>query len=257
MKNNIISVLTILVVIAATACTKNIDPNVASSGGNSVASVGSTARFAISNNRLYALEKNTVTVVDIADPKNLAIMTRQNLNQTLETIFPFGDALFIGTTNGVYGYNISNPNLLTNPRFINHLRACDPVVANDKNMYLTLRSGTACNTANNMLQHYTYTLPSSNEVQMQYVGQQTMLSPRGLALANNNLFVCDVPEGIKVYTIGADGAPNYERTQSMDGYECYDMIPRGNNLIVQHNKGVSFCDIADPVGNFKVLKTIE
>jgi hypothetical protein len=256
MKNNIISVLVIIVTIVATACTKNIDPTSANGfGGNTVASVGSTARFAISNNRLYALGKNDVTVVDIADPKNMAIMTRQQLNQELETIFPFGDALFIGTTTGVYGYNISNPNLLTNPRFINHLRACDPVVANDKNMYLTLRSGTACNTQINMLQHYTYTLPSSNDVQMQYVNQQTMVSPRGLALANNNLFVCDA--GIKVYTLGSNGAPNYIKTQAMDGYECYDMIPRGNNLIVQHNKGVSFCNIADPVNDFKVLKTLE
>jgi hypothetical protein len=255
MKNVLIGSLVFIVVVTAIACTKGFDTS--STGSIAVASVGSTARFAISKNRLYALGKADIGIVDIADPQNLSIVTRQNLREGLETIYPFGDALFIGTTTGVYGYNISNPNLLSAPSFISHLTACDPVVADSKNIYLTLRAGTRCNNNINLLQHYTYTMQGSNAVQMKYVTQVNMNSPRGLALNGQNLFVCDIPSGIKVFNFTATGSPNYVKTQPLDGYECYDMIPVGNKLIVQHDKGLSFCDVTDPVNNFMVLKTIE
>jgi len=76
-----------------------------------------------------------------------------------------------------------------------HIRSCDPVVANDKYAFITLRVSSPCTRGVNELQ----VLDISNIYNPKLIMQLPMAEPKGLAIDGNNLFVCD--GGIKHYDI--------------------------------------------------------
>ena len=49
--------------------------------------------------------------------------------------------LFIGSQTGMFIYNLSNPDNPVQDGQFNHVRSCDPVIADEKYAYVTLRSG--------------------------------------------------------------------------------------------------------------------
>ena len=74
----------------------------------------------------------------------------------IETIFPFKDKLFIGSTSVVHIFSITDP---AKPAKLSQaisptvLRRCDPVVAKDNVAYATLRVNGACGGVQSILAH--------------------------------------------------------------------------------------------------------
>jgi len=89
---------------------------------------GSLAQFIVVDNYLYTVDYKSIKVFNITnDPTHLNTV---QLGYGIETIHNQGDYVFIGTTNGVKILNITDP---TNPIEVSefeHVRSCDPVVAN-------------------------------------------------------------------------------------------------------------------------------
>ena len=101
---------------------------------------GSTARFAIAQNTLYTVDNSSLRVFSLATPSKPVYLKTEHLGRNIETIFPRGENLFIGSQEGVFIYSIQNPQ---QPNFLStfrHIQACDPVVANDNHAFVTLRS---------------------------------------------------------------------------------------------------------------------
>jgi hypothetical protein len=173
------------------ACSKND-----SSAGqqNSTGMAGSLARFAIVDDRLFTVSDQAITVYNISNTNTPVKQVSTSLGFGVETIFPRGNTLFIGTQTGMKILDVSNRNL---PPVVlsdfTHVRSCDPVVANSTHAYVTLRTGNTCTRGINELQ----VLNITNLNNPQVVKLYTMKNPKGLALDGNNLFVCD--EGIKYY----------------------------------------------------------
>jgi hypothetical protein len=105
---------------------------------------GSLARFMIVRDYLYAVDNQKINIFNI---QNLSIPTKikeQNVGWGIETIFNRNEYLYLGSTNGMYIYDIKS---LGNPVFVSriaHINACDPVVVDEKYAYVTLRSGNLC-----------------------------------------------------------------------------------------------------------------
>ena len=103
---------------------------------------GSTSRFALSKNFLYAVDYSQLYLFDASQA---AAPTQQskiliNGGWNIETIFPYKNTLFIGSSNGMFIFDNTDP---ANPKQLSafsHARACDPVVADDEYAYVTLRS---------------------------------------------------------------------------------------------------------------------
>src|SRR5690349_3085327 len=105
---------------------------------------GSMARFAISGNNLYTVDQGGLTHYEISDANSPKRGNRVSLNFFVETIFPYQDKLFIGTQQGMHIMGIQNPaspNLIAT---VTHIVSCDPVVADSRYAYVTLRNGTNC-----------------------------------------------------------------------------------------------------------------
>ena len=113
---------------------------------------GSLSRFGLLNDRMYTVGTSVLNIFNTADAGNPVFVKNQSLNQgNIETIFPYKNTLFIGSQTGMFIYDATNPDNPNKLSQFQHLRLCDPVVADDQTAYITLHSGTTCGGFNNQL----------------------------------------------------------------------------------------------------------
>lgn len=200
---------------------------------------GSTAKFATSGNNLYVIDKVKLLTYDVSNQNEIVFQHRLDLNTILlETIFPFEDYLFLGSTTGVLIIDISNPGL---PKFISeyqHVESCDPVVTDGSFAYVTLRSGNFCGQVNDELQ----ILDLSNINSLQIIASYSLTSPKGLAINKNILYVCD--EGIRIFDVS--DKTNIQELSFIPNIPANDVIFYNNQLLVTADNGFYQFDVTDP-----------
>lgn len=123
-----------------------------------------------------------------------------------------------------------------------HLMGCDPVVADDKYAYVTLRSGTTCrNTSLNQLD----VVDISDLRSPKLVKSYPMQSPHGLGKDGNTLFICEGKSGLKVYD--AANVNTIDKNQlTTESMHSYDIIPFQKVAIVIGEDGLYQYDYSDP-----------
>ncbi|WP_207533553.1 LVIVD repeat-containing protein [Desertivirga arenae] len=156
---------------------------------------GSLARFATTSTHLYTITSTDLQTYDVSTATNPVFQSRYSLGFDIETIFPKGDQLFIGTQTGMRILDIKDPDAPKQISSFSHIRSCDPVTANDNYAFITLRTGNPCTRGVNELN----ILNISNITNPTLFKTLPMNEPKGLAVDGNNLFVCD--GGIKHYDI--------------------------------------------------------
>lgn len=203
-------------------------------GGNSGSGNGqggSLARFAITKDHLYVVSTDNLRTYNISNLEDPTVVNSQNIGNDLETIFPRGDELFIGSMNGMYIMSLANPSspeLLSNYR---HIVACDPVVANQDYAYVTLRSdeGLRCWNSINELQ----IISLENLRDPRLIQRMNMDNPKGLGLLNNKIFICD--DKLEMYNLEDQENPVFEKSFDID---ANDVIPYNDLLIVTADDGI-------------------
>ena len=217
-----------------------------SAGGASSGAGGSLAKFAVVGDYLYILsDSKTLAVYDIVDPRQPKEKKKMTIGNNLETIFPYKNKLYIGSSNGMYIVSVEKPSSPVVLGSVSHLPTCDPVVSNDSVSYVTLRSGNRCGNVNNVLNVYN-TKTVTNPVLIEVV---QMLSPWGLGLNGKALYVCDGANGLVIYDLSNPWIP--ARKQTFTDNEYYDVIPYNNTLIAWVGTGVVFFDMTDPLNPVK------
>jgi hypothetical protein len=218
----------ILISLAVTCDTNYTD--ISEAWSDSSGKGGSLARFAVTHNNLYAVTPENLKLFDLTDPSRPDYTDSIYLEPGIETIFPYGNNLFIGTQNGMQIYDISIPSsplLLSTYR---HITSCDPVVAQDSFAYVTLNSNNDwCNIDVNRLD-----IVSISDLKNPYkVAGYSMQGPEGLGVQGNLLFVCD--NGLKVYDI-----TNKTGIMLLQYFniKATDVIPDGDNLLVIGDNGL-------------------
>jgi len=179
----------------------NPTTNPGNGGGSSDGKGGSLAVFALKGNYLYTVDNSTLHVFQITDPSNPVKVNSKSIGFNIETLFSLNDLLFIGSSSGMYIYNIENPE---NPTFMSesqHFTACDPVVANNTHAFVTLHSNTFCGNNTNAL--LVYDIASLYNPVL--IHQRTLVSPKGLALFDDYLVVCD--DELKIFDISNPAQP--------------------------------------------------
>jgi hypothetical protein len=186
---------------------------------------------------LYVLDKNNIVVYHIVNPASPVFKNKVAVAFDIETLYPNGDKLFIGSATGMYAYSLSNPALPQLLSSVSHVRACDPVVAQGNYAYVTLRSGTTCG-GSNVLNVYNVTNISSPSL----VKTIPMNFPYGLGLSGNALYVTN-PTGIRLFNIATPDNP--VPVTDIAEPSASDVIPYNNTMIVQLAKGAAFYDISN------------
>ncbi len=205
------------------------DSSVESSSSDS-GTGGSMARFTIANDKLYTVNEETLQVFDISSEESPERTNSIPVGWGVETIFPLGDKLFLGTSSGMYIYDVSNNGAPQNISFYEHVIACDPVVSDGEYAYVTLSaSRQSCWRSVNELQ----IIDLQDIRQPRLVQQYPMINPRGLAVRNNLLWVCD--DGLKVFNVS--DKLNINQLYHFNDLIAYDVILDEDRALVIGESG--------------------
>lgn len=195
---------------------------------------GSTARFTIQKNHLITIEDRAISVFSLDDPYDPMHIDFFTTNLTLETIYPFDDdKLLIGTTTGAVIMYHEPAGTLTQVSFAGHFRSCDPVIAHENYMYVTLRDGTKCGTGETGINQLLVFDISDirNPIKRKEI---EIDQPFGLGISGDHLFIC-YADGVLKYDI----SDPEDMTQAGDySNACEDIIASVEPMIFTNDEGI-------------------
>lgn len=165
-------------------------------GGDVSGKGGSLARFTISGDYLYTIDQSSLHTISIANAEHPLKVGDKQLGIYTETIYPYQNSLLLGTETGMFVFNLSNPASPLQTSYFQHIRSCDPVVAQNGYAYITLfTANQRCSNGANELQ----IVDINNLNSPKLVKTMSMASPHGLDINNDTLYVCD--QGIRIYNV--------------------------------------------------------
>ncbi len=212
---------------------------------------GSMARFTIACDHLYVVDHNDLHVFSLANPAQPTPVGTIEVGFGIETIFPFGQYLLIGSSTGMFIYSLEN---CASPTYVSefaHVLACDPVVAEGNTAYVTLRSGGDCRiglTANQL-----DIIDISNISNPTLIRSHPVPEPWGLGIDQGTLFLCHGDYGLGVYNVSNPHV--LDTLHFFPDIKSYDVIPHNGILLVTGPGGIYQYDYSD-LSNLVLLSTI-
>lgn len=202
---------------------------------------GSLARFTIVDNYLYVVNNSSIRVFKMNDEGAIHEEAAQEVGIGIETIMARGNHLFLGATDAMYIYDITER---TAPQFVSrydHLVGCDPVVVQDNYAFVTIRIGSCRGAGTDVLEVIDITDVASPLLLKTY----DMSSPHGLGIDGDLLFVCEGDFGLKVMDISNPlQATNVKQYHDI---HAYDVITNNGVLILTGDDGIFQYDYTNPL----------
>jgi hypothetical protein len=171
--------------------------NVPSSfAGNGTEVKGTLNKITVHQDYVYVIGHDRIyTFMD--SPTTLVSQSTVMVGMNLETIYPQNNNLFIGTRFSMIVMGLSNPAM---PNYISeyfHPTSCDPVYPYGNVAYLTLRTSdfSGCSGDENSLTVLDISTVS-NPIKIDEI---TMISPYGMTLIDNHLFVGEGSNGLSIF----------------------------------------------------------
>ncbi len=189
---------------------------------------GSTARFTIAKDFLYAIDGSLLAVTDISNAVQPVRKTDITLSWWAETLFPTESNLFLGTRAGMYIYDLTAPASPTLVGQYEHIESCDPVVVEGNYAYVTLFDGSSCHMGTNELQ----VLDISNLVNPTLLTKYPMTNPHGLGIDQSTLFVCDGNDGLKIFDASDVNTISSHLVAHYPNINALDVIPYGKTAMM-------------------------
>jgi len=187
---------------------------------------GSFARFTIANDYLYTVDETDLRVFDLTNCDQPNYLNNTTVGWGIETIFPLGTNLFIGSNNGMFIYDITNGANPSQLSQFQHARACDPVYVSGNKAYVTLRDGNTCNGFINQLD----VINVEDLTNPRLITSHPMDHPHGLSVRGSDLFICEGEFGIKVFDRTHDGQIVNNLLAHISDLHAYDIITLSTNL---------------------------
>lgn len=201
---------------------------------------GSTARFSIAGDYLYTIAGSQIQIFNIADSADPKTWSQVSVADDIETLFAYRDVMFIGAQSGVFLYDIKDEG---NPSFVSgveHWQACDPVVAQGDYAFVTLNTTSdACPGEINQLE----ILDVSDTLRPILVDVVEMQGPKGLAVIDDYLFICDGIAGLKIFD--KTELKDIKILDQLDSDQCNDIILRDRLAITTGSEGIKQYDFTE------------
>ena len=214
---------------------------------------GSTARITIMQGHLYAVDEQKLYTYNLDQPTTPLQVSNVNIGWDIETIWPYGDKLFIGSMSGMYIYDCSQPASPYQLSAFQHARACDPVVTDGRYAYVTLRSGTFCDGFANQMD----VVDIQNLTNPKLLHTYPQTHPIGLSVKGDILYICDDQDGLKVYNKSDVATIDKHLLAHHKGFQAVDVIalPYNDLILVIGEDGLVQYNAADPV-NLQLVSKI-
>ena len=187
---------------------------------------GSFARFKIVGNRLYVVDHSALYTFDISSTEDVQKLNEQRIGWNIETIFNQDDYLYLGSSSGMFIFDIANPDAPAYVSQIQHLYGCDPVVVDGDYAYVTIRGGNPCGQDESILE----VVDVSDKNNPTSVKMIDMNEPYGLGVHDDKLYVSDGPNGLHIYD--KTDPVNIELSKIMEDIQIFDVIPLQDKLLM-------------------------
>lgn len=214
------------------------------SGNGATGTGGSLARFTLAQGNLYVVDQYNLNVFSLTNAAQPQKVNTVSIGWGIETIFPYGDKLFIGSTEGMFIFDNSNPEQPSQLSVFQHARACDPVFVEGNIAYVTLRDGTTCQNFTNQLD----VIDITNLTNPVLLKSYPMYNPHGLSVVDNTLLLCEGEQGLKLFDATEWNKIGERQLANVTGFNAYDVIAFSNPrlAIVVGEDGLYQYDYSDP-----------
>ncbi len=213
---------------------------------------GSLARFTFYDKNLYCIDNSMLRTFSLSNLDCPTLTNSQSVGWNIETVFPYTDKLFIGSTTGLFIYDLATPNTPVFMSRFNHGRACDPVVVENEIAYVTVRTGSNCGGNLNQLQ----TVNVKDLKNPQLISVYNMVNPRGLGVWGDDLYLCD--DGLKIFNVADKNKIDQNLKAQIKGFDTFDVIPYSYNnkkhLMVIGADGFYQFDVSNPTTPVQISK---
>lgn len=222
-------------------------------GGGAVYGVGgSMARFGLYMDYLYIVDYSNLYTVRITDINNPVQIGEKNIGWDIETMFIYGDHMFLGTRSGMQIFSLENEQYPTKIGQYDHIRSCDPVVVQDDMAYVTLHDGNECGRSVNRLDVIKM---SDGYTEFELLKSYNLTNPHGLGIDDDILFICDGDAGLKVFDATDPLQISSNLIAEFPDINTYDVIPLNSFLFMIGSEGFYLYDYSD-LQNISLLSTI-
>lgn len=199
----------------------------ASFAGNSGSGVGSVNRIIAYDGYVYAVSREKMNVFD--SRSDFTQVFSQSVGWNMETVYPLGDRLFVGGSNAVDIFDITNRESPQLQSSYFHTTSCDPILpVEEETAYLTIRTGdfAECPGDDNQL----LVLDISDPNFVSEIQRVDMESPFGMNLVGDKLYVGEGSNGMKVFD--ATDRRNLKLLRADHSVEAYDVLAHPNRADV-------------------------
>lgn len=212
-----------------------------SSSGVSNGTGGSMARFALSDDRMYTVDHANLKVFNTAIPDKPVFVKEMSAGGwDIETIFPFGKNLFLGSMTGMHIFDITAKDNPFRTGSFTHARVCDPVISDGKNAFVTLRNGSKCAGFINQLDVVDISDLSKPKLLKSY----PLTNPHGLSKEGDVLIICEGADGVKFFN--AADVNNIRQLAHVKGMNAFDVIALGKIAMVSALDAMYLIDFSVP-----------
>lgn len=202
----------------------------AAASGNSIN--GSMSRFVIYKDYLYSVMHSQIMIFDLSGTAPVQAADKVYTSWDVETIFSYGDYMYLGTPGGMIIYSVEDPLKPEALSAIMHVYGCDPVVVEDDVAYVTIHSGNACGPDSDEL----ILIDVKDKRNPKQIMSYDMTHPKGLGIDNKTLFVCD--EGLKIFDANYPLDLLSHQLAHYTGMAGYDVIPFNTTLMMIAEEGI-------------------
>lgn len=230
--------VTIILLLTSCAEDSSSSSDGSSNSGGSTGQSGSLATFTIAKNNLYVMDTSSVIAFSLEEPTNPQQFDKHEITfQDGETIFNHqNEYVFVGKQTGVDIIELNDIGEMTFLAEHSHITACDPVIAQGNRSFVTTRDGNNCGMGENLLEVLDITDMSNPVV----IYSTEMTAPNGLAVSGDDLFVCDIVDGLQRFKIVDTEEEFYlESAYISNIFACNDIILNGDHMILNHDDGIT------------------
>jgi hypothetical protein len=209
---------------------------------------GSLARFTLVTDYLYTIDQFSLKTFNISNLNRPILSNTTNFGWGIETIFPYKDKLFLGSTTGLFIIDIVNPEQPKQLSNFTHARKCDPVFVDGNLAYVTLNGGGGCGGVGSQLD----VIDITSLTQPKLLKTYPMKQPKGLSILDKTLYLCD--EGLKIFDVTNSETIDQNLKAHIKGFDTYDVISFSENVnnvkqkvaMVIGPDGFTQLDVTDP-----------